>query len=66
MHKFGVHIAQNEKEALMLDCENGNTYWLDAVKAETGQLFEHKVFGDLGKERCCAKGLSAYQTTNSV
>ena len=40
----------------MLDRENGNTYWQDAVEAETGQLFEYKVFKDLGKNAAVPKG----------
>ena len=40
----------------MLDCENGNTYWQDAIEAETGQLFECKVFKDLGKNAAVPKG----------
>ena len=56
VYKFGVRIPRNEKEALMLDCENGNTYWQDAIEAETGQLFECKVFRDLGKNAAVPKG----------
>ena len=40
----------------MLDCENSNTYWEDAIEAETGQLFEYKVFKDLGKNAAVPKG----------
>ena len=54
VYKFGVQIPHNEKEALMLDRENGNTYWQDVIEAETGQLFEYKVF---------TKRLSADQAT---
>ena len=54
--KFGAQILRNEKEALMLDRENGNIYWQDAIEAETGQLFEYKVFKDLGKNAAVLKG----------
>ena len=56
VYKFGVHIPWNEKEALMLVRENGNTYWEDAIEAETGQLFEYKVFKALGKNAAVPKG----------
>ena len=35
IHKFGVRIPWNEKEALMLDHENRNAHWQDAIEAET-------------------------------
>ena len=44
VYKYGVRIPRNEKEAIKLDRENGNTYWQDAIAEETGQLFEYKVF----------------------
>ena len=49
-------IPQNKKEAMMLDHENRNTYWQDAIEAETGQLFEYKVFKDTGKNAAVPKG----------
>ena len=60
--KYGVRIPRNEKEAICLDCENGNTYWQDAIAEETGQLFEYKVFKDLGKNAAVPKG---YQQINT-
>ena len=56
MHKFGVCVPHNKKEEMMLDHENGNTCWQDTIKAETRQLFEHKVFKDLGKNAAVPKG----------
>ena len=56
VYKYGVHIPRNEKEAISLDRENGNTYWQDAIAKETGQLFEYKVFQDLGKNAAVPKG----------
>ena len=44
MCKFGVCIPRNEKEAMMLDHENGNAHWQEAIEAETRQLFKYKVF----------------------
>ena len=40
----------------MLNRENGNTFWQDAIEAETSQLFEHKVFKNLGKNTAVPKG----------
>ena len=40
----------------MLDRENGNTHQQDAIEAETGQMFECKVFKDLGKNAAVPKG----------
>ena len=34
IYKFGVRLPRNVKEALLLDRENGNTYWEDAIKTE--------------------------------
>ena len=40
----------------MLNHENGNTCWKDAIEAETGQLFEYTVFKDLRKNAAVSKG----------
>jgi hypothetical protein len=42
-YKFGVRIPQNIKEAKMLDKQNGNTYWQDAIDLELAQIKEYKV-----------------------
>ena len=47
-YKFGVHIPHTFAEAIMLDKDNGNTFWEDAVRHELEQLFSHKTFRDLG------------------
>ena len=36
VYKYGVRMPRNEKEAISLDRENGNTYWQDAIAEETG------------------------------
>ncbi len=33
-HKFGIEIPRTVKEALELDCQNGNTLWADAIAKE--------------------------------
>ena len=33
---------------MLLDKENGNTFWADAVRRELDQLFSYKTFHDLG------------------
>ena len=32
----------------MLDKDNGNTFWADAIRRELDQLFSYKTFRDLG------------------
>jgi hypothetical protein len=48
-YKFGVRIPRNVKEAKMLDKQNGNTYWQDAIALELAQMKEYKVLRSLGK-----------------
>ena len=33
-HKFGIRIPKSVKEAIKLDCKNGNTLWWDAICKE--------------------------------
>jgi hypothetical protein len=33
-HKFGIEVPNTVKEALVLDCKNGNTLWADAIAKE--------------------------------
>ena len=47
-YKFGVRVPHNFAEAMMLDKDNGNTFWGDAVHRELDQLFSYKTFCDLG------------------
>ncbi len=47
-YKFGVRVPRNVKEALMLDRENGNTYWQEAMDAELDQLNEYNTFRSVG------------------
>ena len=53
---FCAHIYCHEKEAIVSDCNDGNAHWQCAIEAETGQLFEHKAFKDLGKNLAKPKG----------
>ena len=55
-YKFGVCVPRNKKEAMMFNSENGNVHWQDAIEVKAGQLFEHKVFKDLGKNAAVPKG----------
>ena len=41
-------MPRNVKEALMLDRENGNTYWQEAMDAELDQLNEYNTFRSVG------------------
>ena len=47
-YKFGVCVPRTFSEAMLLDKENGNTFWADAVRRELDQLFSYKKFRDLG------------------
>ena len=33
-HKFGIKLPKTVKEALLIDEENGNTFWANAIKLE--------------------------------
>jgi hypothetical protein len=37
-HKFGIEIPRTIKEALELDCQNGNTFWADATAKEMTEV----------------------------
>ena len=37
------------KEAYKLDCQNGNTFWADAIQCELNQLFEYDTFHNKGQ-----------------
>ncbi len=37
-HKFGIEVPKNVKEALDLDCKNGNTLWADAIAKEMKEV----------------------------
>ena len=50
VHKFGVRIPRNVKEAKMSDEENGNTLWMDMIKLELKQLEECNTCRKHGKE----------------
>ena len=43
-YKFGVHIPHMYNEAIMLDKENGNTLWQDAIWRELDQILSYKSF----------------------
>ena len=49
-HKYGICILKNIEEARMIDAQNGNTYWQDAINKEMAQimtaLVEHEGSAD--------------------
>ena len=47
-YKFGVCVPHTFAEAMMLDKDNGNNFWGDAVHCELDQLFSYQTFRDLG------------------
>jgi hypothetical protein len=38
MHKYGLRVPRNIKEAIEIDKENGNTLWMDAVQQEMANV----------------------------
>jgi len=48
-YKFGVEIPRNQKHALELDRQNGNTFWGDSMKSEISVLLEFETFRILPK-----------------
>lgn len=44
IYKFGVQVPRNVKEAILLDQQNKNTLWQDAIKKEMDKIVEYKVF----------------------
>ena len=54
--KFGVRVPFGVKRATMLDKENGNTLWLDAIKKELKCLNDWKVFWILEKGEKAPQG----------
>ena len=47
-YKFGVHFPCMYNEAIMLDKENGNTLWQDAIQRELDQISSYKSFCNIG------------------
>ncbi len=37
-HEFGIEVPKTVKEALALDCKNGNTLWADAIAKEMREV----------------------------
>ena len=37
-HKYGIRIPKNIREAMLIDRENGNTLWMDAIRLEMGNV----------------------------
>ena len=54
--EFGVRVPFGIKQAMMLDKENGNTLWSDAMKKELECLNQWKVFRILEKGEEAPKG----------
>jgi hypothetical protein len=51
-HKYGIRIPKSIKEALMIDAENGNTLWWDAIVLEMAnvRVAFQEYEGDLTKD----------------
>ena len=62
-HKFGIKLSKTVKEALLIDKENGNTFWTDAIKLEMTNVrpaFRKWEDGDL-QDALGGKKLVGYQ-----
>ena len=44
IYKFGVRVPRNIKEALLLDKQNKNELWKEAIKKEMSKIIEFDVF----------------------
>ncbi len=53
-HKFGIEVPKTAKEALALDCKNGNTLWADAIAKEMREV--HLAFNILPDGRSAPIG----------
>lgn len=49
VYQFGIQVPRNSKEAYLLDKQNGNTKWQDAMKEEIDSLMAYSTFEDKGK-----------------
>jgi hypothetical protein len=57
--KYGIRVPRNVKQALLMDQENGNTHWHDAIKKEMDALLERGVFKKVSDKKAILT--SAYQ-----
>ncbi len=53
-HKFGIGIPKTVREALALDCKNGNTLWADAIAKEMREVrIAFNILSDGGSAPIC-------------
>jgi hypothetical protein len=57
-YKFGVRIPRNVKEAHMIDAQNGDKLWAEAIQREMDQIKEFKTCHSIGLD---AKVPNGYQ-----
>jgi hypothetical protein len=49
-HKYGIELPSSVKNAIEIDCKNGNTFWQDAVAKEMGNVcVAFKILGPNAK-----------------
>ena len=48
-YQHGFQVPKDYNDAIILDKENSNTHWQDAMDLELTQIHEYKVFKDTGK-----------------
>jgi Reverse transcriptase (RNA-dependent DNA polymerase) len=49
IYMFGYRVPRSVPEAFVIDADNGNTRWQDAMALEISQLKEYNTFKDLGR-----------------
>jgi hypothetical protein len=49
--KYGIRVPRNVKQDLLMDQENGNTHWHDAIKKEMDALLERGVFNKVSDKK---------------
>jgi hypothetical protein len=57
--KYEIRVPRNVKQAILVDQENGNTHWHDAIKKEMDALLERGVFNKVLDKKAIV--MSAYQ-----
>jgi hypothetical protein len=57
--KYWIRVPRNVKQALLMDQENGNKHWHDAIKKEMDALLERGVFKKVSDKKAIL--MSAHQ-----
>ena len=61
-HKYGIEVPKNVAQAIQLDIDNGNTYWMDAIEKEMKNVMCAFEFNDGDKIPICHKKFEVHLT----